>query len=356
MTISHAHLLESLSKGVASDGQPARVYQLKNSHGMVATFMDVGATWLSCQVPVRDEMREVLLGCDTMEKFNQHSAFMGVTVGRYANRIANGQFSIDGTPFQIEVSKTGHMLHGGKVGFDKYRWNVDAATEQRIQFSIVSADGDQGFPGEAKVIVTYELTELNEVKIGYTATTSKPTLMNLTNHAYFNLMGADSGEDCLGHVLSVNANQFLPTDELGIPVGELRDVAETGFDFLSPKVIGQDLLLDEEQKLCNGYDHSFLLSEECLEGECAATVTSPDSLLTMKMFTTKPAVQLYTGNFLQGTANRIDGQYDTYGGVALETQYLPDSPNHPEWPRQNCVLREGETYNHTTTYQFLNNM
>lgn len=352
MTISHASLLESMAKDLASDGQPAKVYQLKNSAGMVAMFMDIGATWLSCQVPVKGELREVLLGSDTLEKFNQHSAFMGVTVGRYANRIAQGQFCIDGENFQTDVNQATNTLHGGKVGFDKQRWNVESVSDNKIQFSLVSPDGDQGFPGELLVLVTYELTELNQVQIHYRAKTDKATIVNLTNHAYFNLLGAESGEDCLGHVLSINAAEYLPTNDIGIPQAEFRSVIDTGFDFLSPKVVGQDFLLDADQRVAGGYDHSFILNPDCLAGECAATVTSPDSLLTMKVFTTKPAVQLYTGNFVTGNPNRRGGQYEQFAGLALETQYLPDSPNHPEWTQCSPVLRPDEEYFHSTIYQF----
>ncbi|WP_261874760.1 galactose-1-epimerase [Vibrio rarus] len=351
--MTSSQLVDSFSKGKAFDEKPAKVYQLKNSHGMVVTFMDIGATWLSCQVPVRDEIREVLLGCNTMEKFNQQSARMGVTIGRYANRIANGQFFIDDVAHQVDIGTTGHTLHGGEVGFDQRRWKVAQVKEQLVQFSLVSAEGDQGFPGELKVTVTYELTELNEVHIRYCANTNKPTIVNLTNHAYFNLMGADSIDDCLGHILSINASHYLPTDNAGIPLGELCDVVGTGFDFLSPKVIGQDLLLDEQQDSRNGYDHSFLLNDRCSQGECAATLTSPDSLVTMKLYTTKPALQLYTGNYLKGTANRLDREYDNYAGVALETQYLPDSPNHPHWPQSSCVLYPTDTYTFSSTYQFV---
>lgn len=356
MTTPQSNLMQSMTQHLASDGLPAKVFQLKNANGVVATFMDLGATWLSCQVPVKGEMREVLLGTDTLEKVQQSHGFLGVTVGRYANRINNGQFEIDGESYQVPVNTSGHALHGGKEGFDKRRWVVESASEQKVVFSLVSQDGDQGFPGQLMVLLTYELTDNNQVEIHYRAKTDKPTLVNLTNHAYFNLMGAESGEDCLSHILSINAEQYLPIADDGIPLGELDSVQETSFDFRSPKLVAQDWLSEQQQVQVSGYDHSFLLNRDCLTGECAATVTSPDSLLTMKLFTTKPAVQLYTGNFVAGNPNRSGGKYENHSGLALETQYLPDSPNHPQWPQGDIVLRPDEEYFHSTIYQFVVNV
>lgn len=352
MTTPQSELSQSMTSELASDGLPAKVFQLKNANGMLATFMDIGATWLSCQLPVKGVHREVLLGTNTLEKFNKAHGYLGATVGRYANRINKGRFKIDGESYQAEVNQGGNTLHGGRIGFDKKRWVVESVSPQKLVFSLVSEDGDQGFPGQLMVLLTYELTDNNQLQIHYRAKTDQPTLVNLTNHAYFNLMGAESGEDCLSHVLSINASQYLPIDDTGIPLGQLAPVEDTSFDFRSPKLLAQDWMSDEQQERVSGYDHSFLLNRECLTGECAATVTSPDSLLTMKLFTTKPAVQLYTGNFVAGNPNRGEGVYESHAGVALETQYLPDSPNHPEWPQGDIILRPKEEYFHSTAYQF----
>lgn len=346
-------LEQTMQQGVADDGYPAKTVTLTNQFGMSVAFMDVGATWLSCLVPVNDELREVLLGVNTFESFKQHAGFMGVTVGRYANRIAKGQFELSGQFIQTDVNAAGNCLHGGKIGFDKRRWDVVERTETSVEFSLVSEDGDHGFPGELTVFVKYTLTDSNQVVISYRATTTKETVVNLTNHAYFNLLGAETQQSALDHILSINADSYLRNDDTGIPTGEFIKVKSTSFDFTSPKVISSEFLSDDDQERASGYDHNFVLNSECKKGECAATLTSPDSLIRMKVFTDKPGIQLYTGNFLQGNPNRVGTTYANNQGVALETQFFPDSPNHPEWKQSCATLQAGEEYNYETTYQFL---
>lgn len=346
-------LFETMTKEAASDGRLAQLFELKNENGMRAVFMDIGATWLSCKVPVKGKLREVLLGQSTMAGFKNQASYMGVTVGRYANRIANGKFKIDGTKYQVDTNQAGNTLHGGSEGFDKRRWSVVKETTNSIEFSLISPDGDQGFPGELTVSVSYQLTDDNQIVISYNGRSTKSTPVNLTNHAYFNLLGADSEFLGLDHILSINASEYVPTTEAGIPKGLWKKVKDTNFDFSDPKVISQDFMLDKDQDNAKGYDHSFVLDKSCAKGECAASLTSPDSLVTMHVVTTKPAMQLYTGNWLAGTPNRMGGEYQDYAGIALETQFLPDAINRPEWPQPNAILSPNDTYQHQTCYQFI---
>ncbi|MFV0447593.1 MAG: galactose-1-epimerase [Vibrio sp.] len=345
-------LFDTMPQSPAYDGQPAKLVALTNAAGMQVVFMDIGATWLSCVVPVAGEMREVLLGLSTMDDFKQHGSFLGVTVGRYANRIGNSQYSYQGETYQLNGNQGAHCLHGGKDGWSHRRWDIVNQNKQKVEFSIFSADGDQGFPGNATASVTYELTDDNQVVISYQASTDKATPLNLTNHAYFNLLGAESGADILEHKLQVNADYYLPTTFEGIPLGELASVENTSFDFRTAKTVKQDLLTDEQQKNCQGYDHSFLLDDSCKTGQPVATVEAPDGALSMQVLTDKPAIQFYGGNFLAGTPNRKGSTYKQYQGLALETQYLPDSPNHTDWPQESCMTLPGEEYAFTTVYKF----
>ena len=345
-------LTRELEKQVAPDGQPYNTVVLRNSNGMTMTLIDIGATWVSCVLPIEGELsdgREVLLGCID---YGAQPSYLGATVGRYANRIYQGRFTIGDDVFQVTTNQAGNALHGGVEGFDKRRWSLIEHTPQVATYRLVSYDGYQGFPGELTVEVRYELTDSNEVAIGYTAKTDKPTLVNLTNHAYFNLMGADDGKDCLSHSLSINADHFLPTDAVGIPVASLMEVANTSFDFRQSQRIDAKWLADEHQQAAKGYDHSFLLNINCLQGAIAAQAIAPDGSVKLNVYTDKPAMQLYTGNYLAGTPNRIGGEYSDYSGFALETQFLPDSPNHPEWPQPSCVLQPDQVYQSMTRYCF----
>ncbi|WP_372880488.1 galactose-1-epimerase [Psychromonas sp.] len=348
-------LFETMTRELAFDGRPAKLVKLQNKNGMSVTLMDIGATWLSCIIPVAEEWREVLLGVSTMADFKKHSTYMGATVGRYANRIAQGQFEIDGEHYQVETNQAGNTLHGGPEGFDKRRWEIAQENENSVEFSLISADGDQGFPGELQVSVRYQLSDDNQVVISYYATTDKATPVNLTNHAYFNLSGAESGTDCRDHTLYINADSYLPTNDLGIPIDGPVPVEANSFDFRQPKVIASEFLSDAQQQAAKGYDHAYLLNTNYRRGECAAQLCSADQRITLEVFTDKPAMQLYTGNWLAGTPKRSGGEYMDYAGIALETQFLPDAPNHPEWQHPCSILQTDKKYVYQTTYQFIVN-
>lgn len=343
----------TMTQQAAFDGVPANVVELKNNTGMSVTFMDIGATWLSCRLPLAcGELREVLLGVATMRSFIEQPCYMGVTVGRYANRIANGLFEVNGEVFQVSTNQAENSLHGGKEGFDKRRWKIESHSNQQVTFSLLSEDGDQGFPGNLQVQVTYTLTDDNHVSIAYFAKTDKATPVNLTNHAYFNLLGAEADLDCRSHRLTIYASQYLPTTDVGIPLGELQDVKGTGFDFRSEKPVSEHFLQDEQQIAAKGYDHSYLFDAHRDVSKPVALVVSPDEKVHLSVVTNKPAMQLYTGNWLAGAPNRCGGEYNDYAGLALETQFLPDSPNHAEWAQPSCILEPEQEYRFCTTYQF----
>ncbi|CAH0541169.1 galactose-1-epimerase [Vibrio marisflavi] len=341
----------SMIQSVAHDGEPANVVTLCNEQGLSITLMDIGATWLSCQLSIDEtETRELLLGVSSIEDFYKQECYLGVTVGRYANRIAKGQFVIDGKQYQVSTNQAGNCLHGGEVGFDKRRWKIAEQTNDKVIFALRSEHGDQGFPGNLDVSVTYQLLADNSVLIDYHANTDSATPVNLTNHAYFNLGNGE--DDCKQHRLLINAEQYLPTSEMGIPLDKPIDVVDTGFDFRLMKSISKDFLSDEQQVLARGYDHSFVLKPDCLAGEKAAEAISPDNKVKLSVFTDKPAMQLYTGNWLAGNPNRKGERYQNHAGFALETQFLPDSMNHLEWNQPSCILQPGEQYHFSTRYQF----
>lgn len=346
------HHIEAEKKQLAPDGQPFQLSTLKNRQGMTATLMDWGATWLSAVLPLADgEKRELLLGCQTPGDYLHQSAYLGATVGRYANRIARAQLQIDGQPHLLLANQGVHQLHGGPDGFHARRWQISRQSPQQITYQIHSADNDQGFPGDFTATVTYTLTDDNRMEIDYLATVDKPCPVNLTNHAYFNLDG--EGHDARKQTLQLFADRFLPVDSDGIPCAELTSVDNTGMDFRQPKTLAQDFLKDRDQQRVKGYDHAYLLHRTCGATDSpAAHLWSADSKVKMSVYTSAPALQLYSGNFLGGTPNRSGGEYASYSGVALESEFLPDSPNHPEWPQPTCWLKPGKQYRSTTIYHF----
>lgn len=362
MMLSRAKCLQkSMVTEPALDGKPAQVFILSNKHGMQIALMDVGATWLSCELPIDNVLRDVILGANTMADHKVQDAYFGATVGRYANRIKNGQFSIAEDRYQITTNQGQNTLHGGVVAFDKMRWSSEQHSEQEIAFSLVSDHGDQGFPGTLQVKVTYHLSDENGLTIHYQAITDKACPVNLTNHAYFNLNGSEAGQDCLTHQMRINADQYVPSDEAGIPTGNFKSVDKTSFDFRAYKEIGRDFLTDSAQKLAAGYDHSFIINPRSstiingtssLMNERAVEVVSPDKKVKLTVCTTKPAVHLYTGNYLAGLNNRTGGQYQNQAGFALETQFLADAPNHHEWLQPNSILEAGDLYEHKTRFSF----
>ncbi|KMK83702.1 galactose-1-epimerase [Pectobacterium brasiliense] len=345
-------LNESLST-LAPDGQPFQLTTLQNQAGMRVRLMDWGATWLSCELPLPEgEVREVLLGCASPEQYPRQSAYLGASIGRYANRIAKATFSRETETFHLVPNQNEHQLHGGPEGFHARRWRIASQDATQVTYQLHSPDGDQGYPGHLNVQVTYALTEHNSLEISYQATVEKACPVCLTNHAYFNLDGDLT--DVRKHQLQLFADYYLPVNSSGIPNADLTPVNATGMDFRQPKTLEEDFLRDSDQMAVGGYDHAYLLHRTCGSSESpAANLWSSDGRVLMSVFTSAPALQLYSGNFLAGTPSRDGGQYENYAGVALESEFLPDSPNHPDWPQPDCWLKPGKVYRSDTTYQFL---
>ncbi len=337
---------------LAPDGQPFRITTLRNSAGMVVTMMDWGATLLSCRVPMKDgSVRETLLGCPSPEMYLEQTAYLGATVGRYANRIAGATYPLNGVAHSLVPNQGPNQLHGGLKGFDKRRWRILRTNEYEVLFTLDADDGDQGYPGNFRATALYQLTEDNRIAITFHGWVDKACPVNLTNHAYFNL--DDHPGDVRDHRLEIAAEQFLPVDNMGLPVRGLVPVEGTSFDFRKPKTLRQDFLADEDQQQTKGYDHGFLLTTRGALDTPAARLWSADNLLQMKVFTTAPALQCYSGNYLAGTPAREQGSYQDWQGVALESEFLPDSPNHPEWPQPDCILQPDKEYQAITHYQFI---
>ena len=336
---------------LAADGQPYRVITLRNANGVVVTLMDWGATLLSARIPMKDgSVREALLGCASPEQYTEQAAFLGASIGRYANRIANSSYTLDGKTVELAPSQGQHQLHGGPEGFDKRRWAIASQNPTEAVFILTSPDGDQGYSGELQAKATYRLTEDNRISIEYRASVDKACPVNLTNHVYFNLDGNQT--DVRNHKLQLLADAYLPVDESGIPHDGLKDVANTSFDFREPKTVAQDFLSDDDQKKVKGYDHAFLLQAKGDASKVVANVWSEDEKLQMAVYTSAPAIQFYSGNYLDGTLSRSPQPYAAWQGLALESEFLPDSPNHPEWPQPDCVLLPGEEYVSLPEYQF----
>ena len=337
---------------LAPDGLPYRLLTLRNSAGMVVTVMDWGATLLSARVPMPDgSVRETLLGCASPEQYVNQSAYLGASVGRYANRIAKSRFELDGVQYTLLPSQGENQLHGGPEGFDKRRWQIVNQNDRQVLFALSSDDGDQGFPGNLGATVQYRLTDDNRIAITYRATVDQPCPVNMTNHVYFNLDGDQ--RDVRQHQLQILAQRYLPVESDGIPGGELKDVANTSFDFRQPKTIAADFLADADQQKVKGYDHAFLLDAKGDASQPAAQVWSQDGKLQMTVYTSAPALQFYSGNYLGGTPSQTTEPYADWQGLALESEFLPDSPNHPQWPQPDCVLRPGQEYVSLTEYQFI---
>jgi aldose 1-epimerase len=336
----------------APDGQPYRLLTLRNDAGMVVTLMDWGATLLSARIPLSDgSVREALLGCASPEQYHEQTAFLGASIGRYANRIANGRYALAGKTVSLTPNQETHQLHGGPEGFDKRRWQIVSQNDRQVLFALSSDDGDQGFPGNLSATAQYRLTDDNRIAITLRATVDKPCPVNLTNHAYFNLDGEQS--DVRRHKLQILADDYLPVDESGIPRGGLKAVSGTAFDFRHAKTIADGFLADDDQRRVNGYDHAFLLQAKGDTQKPVARLWSEDEKLQMEVYTSAPALQFYSGNFLVGTPSRGPQPYADWQGLALESGFLPDSPNHPQWPQPDCILHPGEEYASLTEYRFI---
>ncbi len=337
--------------GKTKDGEAVEVFTLTNSHGLTARVMTWGATLVSMSVPDRaGKFADVTLGFDTLDGWLGAHPFFGSTAGRYANRIAKGKFTLGGKEYTLATNNGANHLHGGIKGFDKKNWSAEIPhATAGVRFSLTSPDGDEGYPGTLRATVTYTLTEKNELRIDYTATTDKPTVLNLTNHAYWNLAGAGEG-DILGHELMLHASHFTPVDEGSIPTGKIEPVAGGPMDFTEAKVIGRDIA--QVGGTPGGYDHNFVLEKAASRAlKPAAELYDPKSGRVMKVSTLEPGVQFYTANYLDGTVTGKGGKvYKKNFALCLETQHFPDSPNHPNFP--STVLRPGETYRTTTVHEF----
>lgn len=335
------------------DGKNISLYTLKNSHGMEVSITNYGATIVSIKVPDnKGQIADVSLGYDNIDGYVADKSYFGVTAGRYANRIAKGRFTLDGKTHQIPLNDGPNALHGGKIGFNKRIWEEkDVPTENAVEMSYRSPDGEEGFPGNLKVIVTFTLTESNELRLDYLATTDKDTVLNLTNHTYFNLHGEGNG-DILGTEMTIHASQMTPVDSTLIPVGELRQVKGTPFDFLTEHTIGERINQSDDQlKLGRGYDHNFVIDRQKPGMVLAVKAYDQRSGRVLEVLTDQPGVQFYTGNFLDGTVHGKDGKkYEYRTGFCLETQHFPDSPNHPKFPT--TELKPGEKFTSTTIYRF----
>jgi len=347
--------LKKAAFGKTKDGQPVGIYTLTNTGGMEVAITNYGGVVVSIKAPDRNgKFADVVLGFDTFDAYLNNTPFFGALVGRYGNRIAKARFTLDGHEYHLAANDNGNTLHGGLKGFDKRLWQAkDVSTKEipALELTCLSKDGEEGFPGNLSVTVTYSLTPKNELKIDYAATTDKDTVLNLTNHSYFNLAG--QGErDILSHLMMINADRFTPVDATLIPTGELKSVAGTPLDFRKPTAIGARIDADDQQmKFGRGYDHNFVLNRKGGELILAARVTEPSSGRVLEVLTTQPGLQFYTGNFLDGTIHGKAGKvYPRRSAFCMETQHFPDSPNQPQFPT--AVLKPGEHFQSTTVFRF----
>jgi aldose 1-epimerase len=352
-SVSSSTMPTSASFGKATDGTEIQLFTLTNPNGLKATISTYGGTLTSLLVPDKDgKMSDVILGFDKAEgylspEFKKSNPYFGALIGRYGNRIAKGKFTIDGKAYQVGINNNGNSLHGGNVGFNQKIWTAKPGTSadgQTLTLTYLSKDGEEGYPGNLNVTVTYTLTNDNSLHIDYAATTDKATPVNLTNHAYFNLALGQS-KDVLAHQVTIPADRYTVVDAQLIPTGELKAVKGTPFDFTTPHAIGERIA-----QVPGGYDHNWALNNATGQ-HSAATVYEPTTGRTMEVKTDEPGVQFYTGNFLDGSLKGKDGVvYGKHAGFCLETQHFPDSPNQKDFP--STILKPGETYHTTTSYTF----
>jgi aldose 1-epimerase len=342
--------------GKLADGTAVDIYTLANSKGFEARITNYGGIVVSLKTPDKaGKLEDVVLGFDNLDGYLKTHPFFGALAGRYANRIAKGQFKLGDKTYKLFVNNGPNSLHGGKVGFDKKLWtakDVSKADAAGLELSYLSKDGEEGYPGNLNVTVTYWVTNDNELKIDYAATTDKETVLNITNHSYFNLAGAGNG-DILKHEVMINADNVTAVDATLIPTGEIKPVAGTPLDFTKPMAIGAriDDTKDQQMVYGKGYDHNFVLNNSTGAVALAARVTEPATGRVLEVLTDQPGVQLYTGNFLDGTLTGKGGKvYPRRAGFCLETQHYPDSPNHANFPT--TVLKPGQQYKSTTVFKF----
>jgi len=335
------------------DGKQTTLFILKNKNGAHAAISNYGARWINMFVPgEKQDLINVIAGFDTIEAYQQPSAtYYGATVGRYANRIASGIFTVTGNNYILAKNNNSNHLHGGNKGFNAVVWDVIIANETTVTFSYLSPDGEEGYPGNMEVTVTYTLTDDNQMKISFSATTDKETVINLTNHAYFNLNGAGTIDE---HSLTINADFYTPINENLIPVGTFVSVNDSPFDFRNAKKIYPNIYAEDLQiKYGSGYDHNFILNKKGIELSLAAMVEGNISKIKMDVLTTEPGLQFYSGNFMDGTNILTNGTTDHHRtAFCLETQHFPDSPNKENFPT--TILKPGDIFKSTTIFRFYN--
>lgn len=335
------------------DGKNTDLFVLKNKNGLEMTVTNYGARVVEFFAPDRSgNFEDIVLGHDNIDKYVNFTGerFLGATIGRFGNRIADGRFTLDGVDYQLTINDGPNSLHGGEKGFDRVVWDTKQINPQKLEFTYRSADGEQGYPGNLDVKMTYELTDDNEFKVTHRAVTDKKTVINLTHHSFFNLHGAGNGT-INDHVLMLNADKFTPVDDVLIPTGEQLPVDGTPMDFRNPTPIGNRVNDDYQQlKYGRGYDHNWILNRKTPKGlELAATVYEPESGRFMEVYTTEPGIQFYGGNFFDGEVGKNNKRYEYRASLALETQHFPDSPNHPDF--SSTVLSPGEEYEHICIYK-----
>jgi len=339
--------------GTTTDGVSVKSFTLKNEKGMEASIITYGGIITTLKVPNKKGVSEdVVLGYKLLASYEKATPYFGALIGRYGNRIANGKFSIDGKEYALKTNDGSNHLHGGVKGFDKVVWTAEVLKDKgALKLSYLSKDMEEGYPGNLNTEVTYTLTNDNTLEVAYQATTDKKTIVNLTQHSYFNLSG-DFTKPILDHIVKINADRFVPVNRALIPTGELKEVANTPFDFREPKTIGQDINADNEQlKRGLGYDHCWVLNDQNEGIRFTSSAYEPNSGRLLEVFSDEPGIQLYTGNFLGGTLpNKQGGIYTNRTGFCLETQHYPDSPNQKDFP--STILKPGDTYSTTTSFKF----
>jgi aldose 1-epimerase len=339
--------------GSGPAGERVDLFTLRNGHGTEASITNYGGRLVSLKTADRQgRFEDIVLGFDDLSGYLQKNPFFGALVGRYANRIANARFQLDGKTYELARNNGENAIHGGFKGFDKVVWRAtERADEGAVELRYFSRDGEEGYPGNLQVEVTYTLTEADELRLDYFATTDAPTVVNLTNHSYFDLTGQAAGK-ILDHVVTIHSDRFTPVNAKLIPTGELKPVSGTPFDFRQPTPIGLRINEpDEELRLAIGYDHNFVLDGKPGKPSLAARVTEPVNGRVLEVLTTQPGVQFYTGNHLDGSVRGKGGvAYGFRFGFCLETQHFPDSPNHPKFP--STELRPGEEFHQTTIFRF----
>jgi aldose 1-epimerase len=347
------------SAGTLKDGTAIEAITLSNGKGVSAQILTYGATLHTLKGPDRSgQIADVLLGYDDAESYDEKPNYWGATIGRYANRVAGARFTLDGKSYTLPANDKTNSLHGGGKGFDKQVWRVVSATGgpvAKLVLALTSPDGDAGYPGKLDVTVTYSLDEKNDLTIAFAATTDKPTVINMTNHAIFNLAGEGSPGGATGHLMTIPAAAYTPVDAKLIPTGELRPVTGTVFDFRKPRLVAEGIRdgRDEQIRFGQGYDHNFALDKGLTATpQLAARLEDPQSGRVLEVLTTEPGIQFYTGNFLDGTFLGKGGHLYRMGdGIALEPQKFPDSPNHPSFA--SARVDPGKPYSHVMVYRLL---